>query len=65
VCTASVRLFETNGNAFAGDIALPTGLDSTAVFPGASLHSTAGTLALTLRDGDGHRGWLEMTCDGK
>jgi hypothetical protein len=59
-----IRLFETNGNAFAGDIVLPTGLDGGVGFS-RSLHAAAGTLALTFRNGDGHWGWLEATCGGE
>jgi hypothetical protein len=61
-----VRLFDTSGNAFAGDIVLPAGLDITAGLGRERWpHSAAGTLMLTFRESDGRWGWLEATCGGE
>lgn len=59
-----IHLFEMSGNAFAGDIVIPAGLTLEAG-PSKSLHSAAGYLSLTFRDGEGLAGWLDAACSGE
>lgn len=61
-----IRLFETSGDAFAGDIVIPAGLDIEAGLGTVrSPHSAAGALMLTFRQSEGQWGWLEATCGGE
>lgn len=61
-----IRLFDTGGNAFAGDIVIPAGLDIKAGLGRERWpHSAAGTLMLTFRESDGRWGWLEASCGGE
>lgn len=58
-----IRLFETSGDAFAGDIVIPAGLDIKAGLGRERWpHSAAGALTLTFRESEGRWGWLEATC---
>lgn len=61
-----IRLFDTNGDAFAGELVIPTGLKIEAGRGRARWpHSAAGSLTLTFRESDGRWGWIEATCGGE